>query len=48
MCVTVNPMEKFQELDLNEDGANATDNSESEDEDVDNKGAKEQLEWDDM
>lgn len=50
VCVTVNPMEKFQELDLNEDGTSASVHSESEEEDadVDNVGAKEQLEWDDM
>ena len=48
VCVTVNPMEKFQELDLNEDATNATDNSETEDDDADNVGAKDQLEWDDM
>ena len=48
VCVTVNPMEKFQELDLNEDGGNASESEEEDAADIDNAGAKEQLEWDDM
>lgn len=39
--VTVNPLQKFQELDLNEDNEN-DDNSD----DDDNQDAKQNLEWD--
>ena len=41
--ITLNPMQKFQELDLNEDGAN-TDNAETEDEE--GGATKGLLEWD--
>ena len=41
--ITLNPMQKFQELDLNEDGAN-TDKSDTEDEE--GGAAKGLLEWD--
>lgn len=41
--ITLNPMQKFQELDLNEDGNN-TDKSDTEDEE--GKTTKGLLEWD--
>lgn len=41
--ITLNPMQKFQELDLNEDGNN-TDKSDTEDEE--GKATKGLLEWD--
>lgn len=41
--ITLNPMQKFQELDLNEDGAH-TDNQDTEDEE--GGAAKGLLEWD--
>lgn len=43
--VTVNPMQKFQELDLNEDGHRSDGGAETDEEIV--KEARGQLEWDD-
>lgn len=43
--MTVNPMQKFQELDLNEDGHRSDGGAETDEEIV--KEARGQLEWDD-
>ena len=43
--VTVNPMQKFQELNLNDDEGDDNDDADSDDDMI--KHAKGQLEWDD-